>query len=167
MRDFDPLEMIRVLDEHRVSYVLIGGMAGVTHGSSLVTTDLDICYERSPENLQRLAAALVALGARLRDADEDVPFILDAATLKAGDSFTFTTDAGNLDCLGTPAGTTGYEELNVNAATADLDPFSVRVASLEDLIRMKRAAGRPQDLIALEVLGALREETECHGRRRR
>jgi hypothetical protein len=81
-------------------------------------------------------------------------------TIRAGDHLTFTTSAGSVDCLGTPAGVDGFDELARSAVTFDVDGFSVLVASLEDLIRMRRAAGRPKDLIAVEWLSALRDELE-------
>lgn len=130
------------------------------HGSPSMTNDLDICHSRSPENLKRLAGALVELGAKLRGAPDDVPFLLDELTLAAGQNFTFSTTAGALDCLATPSGSQGYEELATNAVEVDLDGLIVRVVGLNDLIRMKRAAGRPKDLIELEILGALRDEIE-------
>ena len=129
-------------------------------GSPSVTTDLDICYARDELNLERLANALRELGARLRGVEEPVPFRLDAATLQSGDHFTFVTRAGNLDCFGLPAGSGGFEPLRRTAVEMDLGESRALVASLEDLLRMKRAAGRPKDLIELEVLGALREEIE-------
>lgn len=125
-----------------------------------MTNDLDLCYARDPENLERLAAALRHLRAYLRGAPGDLPFELDARTIEAGLNFTFETDAGNLDMLGTPSGTRGFEELDRTAVAMDLDGLTVRVASLDDLIRMKQAAARPKDLIEAEVLGALREEVE-------
>ena len=125
-----------------------------------MTVDLDICYRRDPRNLQRLSAALQALGGRLRGTAGDVPFLLDAKTLAAGDHFTLTTDLGDLHLLGTPAGTSGFDDLVAHASDMELDGFSVKVASLDDLIRMKRAAGRPKDRVELEILGALREELE-------
>lgn len=154
---FDPLAALRTLDRHRVRFVLIGGLGARLHGSPSVTNDTDVCYERSRENLERLAAALRELGAALRGAP-DTPFRLDGATLEAGDHFTFTTDAGNLDCRGTPAGVGGFDELAANAAPMEIDGFSVLVASVADLIRMKRAAGRPKDLIEVELLLAAKEE---------
>ena len=159
MTAFDPLGSLRVLADHGVRYVVIGGIAGATHGSPSVTQDLDVCYERGPENLERLAQALDSIHAQLRGADDDVPFSPDAKTLAAGDHFTFITDLGDLDCLGIPAGTLGYDDLVKNAIDVDLDGLVVAVASLDDLIRMKRAAGRPRDLAELEILGALREES--------
>jgi len=85
------------------------------------------------------------------------------AGLKAGasDSFTFDTIAGSLDCLGTPSGTTGYAELMKNASEIVVDgDLHVMVASIDDLLRMKRAAGRAKDLLAVEILSALKEERE-------
>lgn len=161
--DFNPVLALTTFLRHRVEFVLIGGLAGNALGSPWITRDTDICYERSAENLERLAAALNELHARLRGAPPDVPFILDARTLKAGDSFTFVTDAGDVDILGTPSGTLrGYEELAPNAElrVAVEGGLTVWVCSLEDLIRMKAAAGRNKDLRHLEELGGVRDEVE-------
>jgi len=138
--------------------VLIGGLAAIAHGAPLVTQDVDVCYARDDENLQRLATALRAAHAALRGADPSLPFRVDAKTLRAGDAFTLTTDVGWLDLLGRPSGTQGYEDLARTADAFDLFGERVLVASIEDLIRMKRAAGRPKDLLAIEELGALRDE---------
>lgn len=124
------------------------------------TRDVDICYARDDVNLERLANALRELKATLRGAPPDVPFQLDAKALKEGDHFTFSTVAGPLDCLGTPAGTSGFDDLDSAATDEEVDGLQIRVATLEDLIRMKRAAGRTKDKLALEWLGALRDELE-------
>jgi len=137
---------------------VIGGLGARLYGSPSVTNDTDVCYQRSPANLEQLAEALRELNAELRGADRDAPFRLDAKTLAAGDHFTFTTAAGNLDVLGTPAGVEGFDALEHEAKVFRFDGLTVPVASIEDLISMKRAAGRPKDLIEVEVLGALRDE---------
>lgn len=157
--EFQPEGVIRLLGRHRVRYVLIGGLAAITHGAPLITRDIDLCYARDDVNLRRLAKALFEAHAELRGADPGLPVRPDAKMLKAGDSFTFTTDVGWLDVLGTPPGTAGYEDLARTADPFDLFGHRVLVASVEDLIRMKRAAGRPKDLLMLEELGALREES--------
>lgn len=157
---FDPLRVLTLLRQHRVRFVLIGGLAGRLWGSPTVTNDIDLCYARDPENLHRLARALGELGARLRGVPGDVRFLLEAETLAAGDHFTFATDAGNVDCLGTPAGSSGYEDLARAAERMKMGDETIEVAALEDLIRMKLAAGRPKDRIEVEVLGAVREEIE-------
>ena len=158
---FDPIVAARTLVQHGVRFVVIGGFAGRLWGSPAVTNDLDICYARDRENLVHLATALKELEARLRGVGEDVPFRLDARTLEAGDHFTFETRAGNLDILGFPAGSGGFDRLVRTSAELEIDKgLRVRVASVEDLIQMKRAAGRPKDLIEVEILSALRDEME-------
>ena len=157
---FDPIAALRSLARQEVRFVLIGGFAAGLRGSPMLTGDLDICPARDEENLDRLADVLRELGARLRGAPIDVPFVLDGRTLAAGDHFTFATDVGPIDCLGTPAGTDGFRDLDASATDEDLDGVHVRVASLDDLIRMKRAADRPQDRVAVEWLSALRDELE-------
>jgi hypothetical protein len=159
---FDPIRILHALNEAGVRYVVIGAFAGRLLGSPTLTRDLDICYARDAENLESLAQVLAGLGARHRGVGDGVhvSFRLDARTLRAGDSFTFSTDAGAFDIIGTPAGTTGYDDLERSAEPTDLDGVTVLVAAIDDLIRMKRAAGRPKDRIELEVLGALREEID-------
>jgi hypothetical protein len=155
------LDALEALVKHKVRFVVIGGIAGRLRGSTTVTEDVDVCYAPEPENFDPLAAALRELRARLRGAPEDVPFRLDAKTLEAGDHFTFVTTAGSLDILGHPSGIPGgYEELERAADEVELGGFKVKVASIDDLIRMKRAAGRPKDLIEVELLGALRDEID-------
>ena len=160
LADYRPDDVVRLLGRHGVRYVLIGGLAAVTQGASLVTQDVDVCHARDAENVTRLADALREVHAKLRGADQGLPFRLDARTLAKGDAFTFTTDLGAIDLLATPAGTEGYEDLARTADAFDLFGQRVLVASLDDLIRMKRAAGRAKDLLAVEELGALRDELD-------
>jgi len=157
---FDPLGALRLLTGAGVSFVVIGGYAAELLGAPVMTNDLDICYEHSRDNLERLAGALQQMGAKRRVAkvDEDLPFILDAQTLANGDSFTFVTDLGSLDVLATPSGTSGFQDLSSRASLYELpDGLRVRVVDLGDLMRMKRASGRAKDRIHLEVLAALQE----------
>jgi hypothetical protein len=136
-------------------------LAARGYGSARITNDLDICYARDDDNLSRLAAALKDLGARLRGAPEDVPFLLDAKTLAAGDHFTFLTRAGGLDCLGSPAGARGgYDELERNATEMEIAGIPVMVASIDDLIRMKLTAGRDKDVSDASDLAAIRDERD-------
>jgi hypothetical protein len=162
--EFQPEAVIRLLGRHEVRYVLIGGLAAITHGAPLVTQDVDVCHARDPANLDRLADALREVHAELRGAEPGLPFRLDAATLERGDAFTFTTDIGWLDIMVTPAGVAGYDELVRTATPFPLFGYEVLVASIDDLIRMKRAAGRRKDLLAVEELGALRDEMDSQPR---
>lgn len=159
---YDPVRVLRHLNDAGVRYIVIGGVAANLLGSPTVTADVDICYALDRPNLEALARVLAALNARLRGTDRGLPFRLDAKTLLAGDSFTFVTDAGDVDVLATPAGTRGFDDLVRAATRMDIDGLQVLVADIDDLIRMKLAAARPKDLIEAEVLGALREELAAY-----
>lgn len=163
MSKFALIRALDVLVRNGVRFIVIGGVAGRAWGSPSMTDHLGICHDRRTDNLEAMARALVELNATLRGAPAGLPFLLDAKTLRAGDSFTFDTDAGSLDCLGTPAPTAGYDELLKNAAEIEVEHLRVHVCSLDDLIRMKRAANRPKDRIELEVLAAVKEEREKLG----
>jgi hypothetical protein len=142
---FDPIPLLRRFADAGVDFVVIGGVAGGVHGSSLSTYDVDLAYGREPGNLEKLAAVLGSIEAKLRGAPPDVPFPLDAKTLAAGSNFTFTTTMGSVDILGDPAGAPPYEQLRRGATLVDVEGRQIRVASLDHLIAMKEAAGRPKD----------------------
>lgn len=142
---FDPQPIFEVLTRHEVDFVLIGGLAGTAHGSAYITQDIDVAYDRSHANLERLSAALVELGATLRGAPPGLPFQLDSETLRAGLNFTFDTRLGSLDILGEPAGALRYDALRSAASSETLWGVKIRVASLDHLIAMKEAAGRTKD----------------------
>ena len=156
---FQPRKLLETLVRHDVDFVLIGGMAGTARGSAYVTLDLDIAYERSNANLERLADALRALGATLRGAPPDVPFLLDAQTLANGANFTFDTRFGSLDILSDPSGAPPYETLRDGAGDPlDVEDARIRVASLDHLIAMKEAAGRPKDLVMASEYRVISDE---------
>lgn len=69
---------LRLLARYQVDIVIVGGVAATVHGSGLLTNDLDVCYARTPPNLERLASALKSVNARLRGAPENLPFVLDS-----------------------------------------------------------------------------------------
>jgi hypothetical protein len=143
--DFDPKPLLELLVRHRVDFVLVGGLAGIAHGSSYSTEDIDIAYERSAENLERLAEALTEIGATLRGAPPGLPFRPDVRTLAAGLNFTFSTPFGSLDILGEPAGAPRYEALREAGSDEIIAGVCVRVVSLDHLIAMMETAGRTKD----------------------
>jgi hypothetical protein len=156
--EFQPKPILRALLEHDVDFVLIGGLAGIVHGSSYPSYDVDIAYARDAENLKRLAAALRELGATLRGAPKNLPFKLDSRTLKNGSHFTFETKHGSLDILSDPDGSPPYPKLRQAGSAEDIEGESIRVASLDHLIAMKEAAGRPKDQLMATEYRVLADE---------
>jgi Nucleotidyl transferase AbiEii toxin, Type IV TA system len=144
--------LLERLTAAQVDFVVVGGVAVIVQASPRFTGDLDICYATDRENLDRLGAVLTELGARLRGIEEDVPFTPDGQTLRRAQMLTLTTPDGDLDLLAHPDGSPGYGLLRRHASRIDLDGTTVLVASIDDLIAMKRATGRPQDLVDLESL---------------
>ncbi len=156
MTDFERL--LRALTDGRVDFIIVGGVAGVAHGSARLTQDLDAVYSRSPENIRRLAAALAPYAPYLRGAPPGLPFRWDEATIRRGLNFTLATDLGDLDLFGELTGGGDYDALVPHTVTLTLFGMPCRCLDLEWLIRVKRAAGRPKDLEALAELEALLEE---------
>lgn len=151
---FDPQAALAVLHQHGVLFVAIGGYAAILQGSPYPTTDVDVTPEPSKGNLDRLAAALRALDARVRHPDipEGLPFSCDGTSLEAAIFWNLTTRYGDLDISFTPAGTQGYPDLLRDALTIELRGVPVRVAHLADVIRSKDAANRDKDRRVLPVL---------------
>lgn len=136
--------------------MVIGGIALTLHGSALITADTDAMYDRTAENVERLAGVLADLEVRLREAPDDLPFKPDVRTLRAGNNFTFTTKFGDLDLMGQVDGIASYQQLRKSAKRLKLGKRTLLVAGIEDLIAMKTAAGRNKDLRGLDDLEALR-----------
>lgn len=162
---FRPHEILRRLVAAQVRFVLVGGLAAQAHGSPSITRDLDICYARDRDNLDRLARVLADIAAVRRGLPADALRMppLDARTLRGGGLFTLTTRFGDFDLLADPDPGLDHETLERSAVRAKVHGVTVLIAGLDDLIAMKRAAGRPKDRIELEVLGALREEIDRAG----
>ena len=152
--ELDLPRILEVLHRNEVAYILIGGLAAVYHGSPFPTEDADITPEMDRRNLERLAAALRELNARIRTDSEPsgLPFRCDAEALAAGKTWNLSTDAGDLDVTFNPSGTSGYRDLRRDATQAQLYGVSVRIASLSDVIRSKQAANRPKDQRMLPTL---------------
>lgn len=147
--------LLVLLADAEVEFVIVGGLAAAIHGSAQVTLDLDVCYRRTRENIERLCRALAPIHPTLRDAPPDLPFRLDPPTVRAGLNFTLDTDRGPLDLLGEVPPFGPYEALLPRVQTIEAFGFTLQVLSLDALIQAKRAAGRPKDLLVLPELEAL------------
>jgi hypothetical protein len=119
---------------------------------------VDVCYARDRENIGTLVKALKSMDAHLRGFPNGLPEIIDEQTFRLGDTMTFDTKFGKFDCLGTPSGTQGFADLARYAKSMDIGKGTmVLVADIDDIIRMKRAAGRVKDLNVVEGLKLLKE----------
>ncbi|MPY89354.1 MAG: hypothetical protein GEU99_15685 [Luteitalea sp.] len=159
MSDFRPDEVVRVLYEHRVRFVLIGGLAATLHGSVHPTFDVDITPDDSPDNLARLSAALHALNARIRvdGIPDGLAFNHDATSLARMTVLNLVTRAGDLDVALHPAGVGTFVEWDANATDLVVLGVPVRVAALDDIVRSKETAGREKDRVVLPMLRVLRD----------
>lgn len=157
LSDEDVGAICGVLIEHGVQFVVIGGMAARLHHTGHATVDVDICPSTDDVNLDRLAAALVELGARLRVSGDPggVPFEPHADMLRQVELMTLITEHGPLDLCFIPDGfPNGFSTLSEHATVVEIAAVDVPVASLEDVVASKRAAGRPKDIVALPPLEA-------------
>lgn len=150
----DPQRIFEVLARHGVDYVVIGGVAVIAHGHIRATADVDFVAGIDHANIERLAAALRELRAELRGVDANLLGIdvSDPETLAAGGNFTMTTDAGHLDYFSEVPGGVPYPRLRRDAIEVELDGVPIVIAAIDDLIRMKAAAGRPQDHMDIAAL---------------
>jgi hypothetical protein len=147
----------RVLLEHRVEFVVIGGVAARLHDTGHATVDIDICPSSVDENLERLASALRSIDTRLRVEGEPagIPFDPHPKQLRQMSTLTLLTAHGPVDLCFAPAGfADGYDALEPGRVLIVVSGVDVPVASLADVVRSKRAAGRSKDIVALPALEA-------------
>ena len=156
MTDFAGL--IRVLADAEVELILIGGVAAVVHGSARLTRDVDVVYRRTDANIVRTVEAIAPYDPYLRGAPSGLPFRWDVATVSRGLNFTLTTRLGDLDLLGEVVGGGNYDQLVQHSEPVRIFDRDVRCLTLDWLIKIKRAAGRPRDFEAVAELEAIREE---------
>ena len=157
---FDARQLLRVLAEHDVEFIVVGGIAVQTHGLLRSTVDLDIVPRPDMANLSRLGEALAAVGARVWKTAARVN-ITDPHVLRRLSLVAVMTDHGRLDLLNvrsTPGLGADYSALRSRALELELDGRTLAVVGLDDLIRMKKAAGRDQDLADIRGLTALDED---------
>jgi len=153
---FDARELFRALAHHDVEYVTIGGIAIQAYGGQRLTQDLDVAIAASTDNVARLADALLDLDARITGPDgqrsKSVP---SAPLLASSDQWHLITIHGPLDILTLPAHLGSFADMRARAYEVPLGDLTIPIAHREDLLKMKRAAGRPQDLADIRLLESL------------
>jgi hypothetical protein len=155
------LDLIRRLARENVEFVLVGGMAGVVHGSSLVTQDLDVCARPTPENMGRLLAALRDLAPRDGRGPTAPPLLKGPEELATSSDVSLWTEAGRLDVIWDVPGVGPWPSVRAAAERVDLgEGDSCAVLGLDALIVAKRALGRTRDLVAADELEEIRRRRD-------
>lgn len=153
-------EVVRVFLEAGISVVLIGGVALAAHGSSYATQDVDFAYAVDTDNVERLATFLPTIHARVSGRPANDAFIITPDTLRKVRFLNLYTDLGEVDLLREIAGVDSFDGLWERALPMDFGGLIVRVASIDDLIAMKRASNRPKDQAHIYELLAIKKVTE-------
>jgi predicted nucleotidyltransferase len=153
------LELLRRLSAEKVDFVLVGGMAAIAHGSATVTEDVDLCIRFDLPTLTAVLRALAGTNPRER-MNPLTPKVIDPARWVGYRNLYLVTDEGVIDLLSETLEVGRYDAVAANAVEMDLGGFSCRVIGLEDLIRCKRALGRPKDLNAAAQLDLVKKRTQ-------
>jgi predicted nucleotidyltransferase len=159
-------EILKALASAGLEFVVVGGIAVQAHGYLRGTGDVDLVPRPTLLNLSRLAEALADLEAEVLRATSPVN-LGDPRLLQRAPLVPLLTRSGRLDLIniehlaGAPS---SYDELRRRALVVELDGIEIPVAGLDDLVRMKRAAGRPQDIIDIGALTRDDEELEREAR---
>ena len=151
------LDFLKRLTDHGVQYVVVGGLAATLHGSSIITEDVDVCAPMTEENIRRIHAALLDLHPKFRMRPDRTALPEDPTRLFEFKNLNLETDWGQMNILEKISGVGDYEHASVGAAIVDIDGRSCRFLGLDELIRAKKAAARPKDLLVLRELEAIRQ----------
>jgi hypothetical protein len=154
------LTTLKLLAESGASFVLIGGLAMRAHGGRQTTEDLDFAYARTRDNAKRIAAALEPYHPVPTNWIEGVPFVWDDQTLMSSSVLTLDTDLGRIYFLAEPEGAPKFQDLYQKAVIFDIEGYEIAVAGIDDLISMKKAAGRPKDIVHLAELASIKSLQE-------
>ncbi len=146
------LELLRRLTAQNVEFVLVGGMAAIAHGASTVTEDADVCIRFDAQTIERVLRAVADLNPRNRMHPARPPVSMNVDDYAGFKNLYLATDEGVLDLLSEIVAVGGLEEVARNAVSLDLGGFSCRVVGLDELIRCKRALGRPKDQRVVQEL---------------
>jgi predicted nucleotidyltransferase len=161
MQDFSRL--LQRLADGGFEFVIVGGFAALTHGSSLITRDLDVCAVLTDENVEKLRSTLADWHPKHRMTPQRLSFLEHPLPGTALQNLYLQTDVGIIDILSSISGVGGFERLKKNAVELEVNGRTYRVISLEDLIAAKEAVGREKDLLAVKELRAIAAKRAARG----
>lgn len=161
VKNFDFKTILRVLVEHKVDFIVIGGVCATLHGAPVFTYDLDIVYSREPDNLARLETALQQLQSYYRE-HPPFRFLPHAERIDTPGHHLLMTSAGPLDLLGSVTGQRGYAELLLHTVSTNPENgLEIKMVTLPMLITLKTEAGRNKDKLAIPILQQTLKEIEA------
>jgi predicted nucleotidyltransferase len=151
-------QLLQRLADSGVDFIVVGGFAGVLHGSALVTRDLDICAVLTPENVERLRASLRDLNPLHRMTPQKLSFLKAPPPGEPVNNLYLQTDWGVVDILSSILGVGDFSTLKKNAEWFEIGGARCMLISLPDLVKAKEAMGREKDLLAAKELRAIAEK---------
>jgi hypothetical protein len=151
------LKLIECMTASGVKFVLVGGFAGVVHGCTFVTQDIDICCDFSAVNLLALQEALKDLHPVHRMTPRRLKLKLTPENCSDFKNLYLDTDIGQLDCLGCIKGLGKYKDVKPLSEIRDIgERLRIHVLTVDSLIKAKKAMNRQRDKDALLQLEAIR-----------
>lgn len=154
-------EILKLLLQNKVEFVLVGGLAAIAHGVSTVTQDVDVCFSFDARNVENLLKALTNIHPRVRAGSKIIPLQeYSVERLAQLNNLYVKTDWGELDLLGTIMEIGDFEETKKNSSKITLFGYPCRILNIDSLIAAKEAMGRPKDRQVVLELRALREKRE-------
>lgn len=153
----DFYDLLLLLVNAKVEFVIVGGFAAAVHGCELITQDIDICCDFQPDNLLRLQSAIADLNPVHRMTVNRLPLELTAETAINFSNLYLDTDAGQLDCISDVKGVGNFEQVKQKSETIKIQGQDLRVLDADTLIESKKAMGRPRDREAVKHLELIRK----------
>ena len=153
----DFYSLLKKLSQAQVDFVLIGGFAGVTHGCTMVTEDIDICCDFRPANLLKLQKALSDLHPVHRMTPNKISLELTEESCKDLKNLYLDTDLGQLDCVNFVQGVGGFEAVKAQSRPVTADDTNYLVLNIDALIQAKKSMGRSRDKEAVIQLESIKE----------
>jgi predicted nucleotidyltransferase len=149
--------LLQLLSDADIPFVIVGGFAGVLHGSSLVTRDIDVCAVLTEENVSKLRQALRELNPTHRFTPQRLSFLSETGDNAGWQNLYLQTEIGPIDILSSITGVGDFERVNAGAISVELFGRQIRVIGIDDLIAAKEALGRDKDKLAAKELRAIKE----------
>jgi predicted nucleotidyltransferase len=142
--------LLKLLADNGVEFVIIGGFAGVVHGCTYVTQDVDICCDFSVPNLLKISKSLKRVHPVHRMTPNRLKLELNQSNASQFRNLYLDTDIGQLDCLSFVQGVGDYHKVKERSLLIEVEGVKMRVLNIEALIESKKAMNRPKDRLMIE-----------------